>query len=89
MSKVTEAFALSYQAARAKFLDAAAAAGLAVDSHLHPLKGLDGETLAMDVVRDGPADAERVLIVSSGVYVMAAGGPEAEPAAGVTAEPHP
>ena len=30
-----------------------------------------------------------VLIVSSGVYVMAAGGPEAEPAAGVTAEPHP
>ncbi len=30
-----------------------------------------------------------VLIVSSGVYVMAAGGPQAEPAAGVTAEPHP
>ena len=30
-----------------------------------------------------------LLIVSSGIYVMAAGGPESEPAAGVTAEPHP
>jgi drug/metabolite transporter (DMT)-like permease len=30
-----------------------------------------------------------VLIVSSGVYVMASGGPESEPASAVTAEPHP
>ena len=39
-----------------------------VESHLHPLLGRDGERLAMDVVRDGPADATRVLIISSACH---------------------
>lgn len=68
MIGVTEAFSSSYAQARVKFLEAAATAGLSVESHLHPLKGRDGEDLAMDVVRDGPADASRVLILSSACH---------------------
>jgi hypothetical protein len=61
-------FAQSYSEARAGFLRACAAAGLAVQSHEHPLKGRDGEPLAMDVARAGAPDAERVLLVSSGCH---------------------
>jgi len=68
MSSMTEGFSSSYAQARAKFLAAAAQAGLKVQSHIHPLKGRDDEELAMDVVRDGPADARRLLIVSSACH---------------------
>ncbi|HET6598730.1 MAG TPA: M14 family metallopeptidase [Burkholderiaceae bacterium] len=61
-------FSQSYAEARAKFLAAAEAAGLAVQSHAHPMLGRDGETLAMDVVRDGPLDAAALLIVSSACH---------------------
>lgn len=61
-------FSATYAEARAKFLAAAAARGLAVASHEHPLKGIDGETLALDVARDGPPDAAAVLIVSSACH---------------------
>ena len=50
-------FAQTYAQARSKFLAAAAARGLSIESHPHPLPGRDGEALAMDVARDGPADA--------------------------------
>jgi hypothetical protein len=52
-----DCFAQSYAEARAKFLDAAQAAGLDVTSHVHPLLGRDGETLAIDVCRFGAAGA--------------------------------
>jgi len=61
-------FAPSYAQARGKFLAAAEAGGLAVMSHRHPLLGRDGEMLAMDVARHGAADAQAVLIVSSGCH---------------------
>ncbi len=61
-------FAQTYAEARAGFLAAAEARGLDVHSHAHPLRGMDGEPLAMDVVRDGPADAPAVLIVSSACH---------------------
>jgi hypothetical protein len=61
-------FSQSYAEARAKFLAAADDAGLDPQSHLHPLVGCDGEQLAMDVVRDGPADAAALLIVSSACH---------------------
>ena len=61
-------FSQTYAQARQGFLDAAAAAGLEVASHAHPLKGHEGEDLALDVVRDGPADAEAVLIISSACH---------------------
>jgi hypothetical protein len=64
----TGAFSQSYVEARGKFISASEAAGLDVQSHVHPLLGRDGETLAMDVVRDGPADAAGVLLVSSACH---------------------
>ena len=61
-------FSQSYTEARAKFLAAAEQAGLVVESQVHPLLGRDGETLAMDVARDGPKDAPALLIVSSACH---------------------
>ena len=63
-----DSFSQSYAQARGKFLHAADAAGLPVESHPHPLPGRDGETLAMDVVREGPVDAQSLLIVSSACH---------------------
>ena len=68
MIGIAQAFSPSYAQARTKFLEAAAIAGLPIESHAHPLKGRDGEDLAMDVVRDGPADATKLLIVSSACH---------------------
>ncbi len=62
------AFSASYAAARAKFLDAAGAAGMTLRSYEHPLKGRDGETLAMDVALDGPSNAEKLFIISSACH---------------------
>jgi hypothetical protein len=70
-SKVTNihaAFSKSYAEARQKFLSAAQQAGIPVESHIHPDKGRDGEVLAMDVAREGPADAKSVLLVSSACH---------------------
>jgi hypothetical protein len=61
-------FSQSYAEARGKFLAAADAAGLDVHSHIHPLLGRDGETLAMDVARFGAADARGLLLVSSACH---------------------
>ncbi|SDI19529.1 M14 family metallopeptidase [Pseudomonas panipatensis] len=61
-------FAQSYQQARTLFLDAARRAGLAVHNHAHPLAGRDGEPLALDVARQGSADAKALLIVSSACH---------------------
>ena len=68
MIEPNAAFAPSYARARVLFLEGAAAAGMAIRSHNHPLPGVGGETLAMDVALDGPADAERLLIVSSACH---------------------
>jgi len=68
MAHAASHFAGSYAEARAKFLAAAEAAGLDVEPHVHPLRGRDGETLAMDVALDGARDARRLLIVSSGCH---------------------
>ena len=63
-----EAFSGSYARARVRFLEGAAAAGMAIRSHNHPLVGRDGETLAMDVALYGSPDADSLLIVSSGCH---------------------
>jgi hypothetical protein len=62
------AFSRSYAEARRKFLQAADEAGLAVEARPHPLPGLEGEALALDVARDGPADAATLLILSSACH---------------------
>lgn len=68
MHTLVDTFSSSYAEARAKFAAAAEAAGLDVESHVHPLRGRDGEELAMDVVREGPRRSERLLIISSGCH---------------------
>jgi len=61
-------FAQSYAEARDKFLAAADAAGLDVQSYPPPLLGRAGEKLAMDVARFGAADAAALLLVSSACH---------------------
>jgi len=63
-----DVFAATYAEARARFLAAAAAAGLEVQSHAHPERGRDGEALAMDVARSGAADAPALLVLTSGCH---------------------
>jgi len=65
---IHSAFSGSYASARAKFLEAAGAAGMALRSYEHPLKGREGEMLAMDVALDGSPDAERLFVVSSACH---------------------
>jgi len=61
-------FSQSYAEARSKFIAAAEAADLDVESHPHPLLGRDGEVLAMDVVHDGPRSASSLLIITSACH---------------------
>ena len=68
MIGLTDAFSRRYAEARRKFLEAAATAGALIESHNHPQTGLDGEVLAMDVARVGPADADKLLIVTSACH---------------------
>lgn len=68
MTSAVDGFAQSYAEARGKFLPAARAASATVESHVHPLRGRDGEELAMDIARIGPADARAVLLLSSACH---------------------
>ena len=68
MTGAARFFAQSYAEARDKFFAAARSRGLGIETHVHPLLGRDGEMLAMDVARDGPADATSLLIVSSACH---------------------
>lgn len=68
MSLAEVHFSQSYAEARQKFLAAADAAGLDSQAYWHPLLGRDGERMALDLVRIGAHDAERLLILSSGCH---------------------
>ncbi len=62
-------FSQSYAEARQKFLDAAKAHGLPVENHvMEGQVGAQGEVLATDTALIGPADAENLLIVTSGTH---------------------
>jgi hypothetical protein len=71
MIGLVDAFSSNYAQARVKFLEAAATAGLQIESYNHPLPGKDGETLALDVALQFPADgkaSDKLLIVSSACH---------------------
>ncbi|HYF41108.1 MAG TPA: DUF2817 domain-containing protein, partial [Ramlibacter sp.] len=68
MSALSSVFSESYAQARQRFIEAASAAGLLVESRQHPEKGRDGEDLAMDVARDGDPSATRLLILTSACH---------------------
>jgi hypothetical protein len=61
-------FSTGYATARAKFLAACTLRGLTPQTHAHPLAGAQREQLSTEVVRVGPADAGRVLVLTSGVH---------------------
>jgi len=65
---VTENYSETYAEARSKFLAAVSEAGATPETYLHPLKGPDGGELAADIVRFGPDEAERVLVVASATH---------------------
>ncbi|MGA2952674.1 MAG: M14 family metallopeptidase [Caulobacteraceae bacterium] len=63
-----DSFSSDYAAARAKFREAAKAAGAAVETLSHPTPGPDGGDLSTDVALIGPRAAERVLVMISGTH---------------------
>ena len=66
--KASPFFRTTYQAARQAYRDAAAARGLQVTPYRNPAKGAEGEELSSDMLLIGPADAERLLIVTSATH---------------------
>jgi hypothetical protein len=64
-----DAFAATYAEARSKFLAAAKARGLAVESHVLPgHRGAQGEELASDVAVLGAQGAGRLVVFTSGTH---------------------
>jgi len=61
-------FARSYAGARQGFLADAQAVGLAVETLPHPLRGPDGEALALDWLWMGPKDAANLLVLLSATH---------------------
>ncbi len=61
-------FAADYSQARAKFLEAAGAAGAALRSWANPNPGPRGEALFTDTAWLGPVDAPKALVVISGTH---------------------
>ena len=68
MPDEADAFSLNYAQARAKFLEAAKAAGLHVTPYPLALPGRDGEALAVDAAWQGPRQAAKLLLLTSGVH---------------------
>jgi hypothetical protein len=58
----------TYDESRERFLAAAVAAGAATETFPHPLTGMDGGPLAIDVATLGAPDAPAVLLVVSGTH---------------------
>src|ERR1043165_4412685 len=61
-------FSTHYADARDKFLAACAQRYLSMRSYVHPLRGRQGEELAIDVAKVGGADAANLLVISSGCH---------------------
>ena len=69
MLDIPAAFAATYAEARGKFLHAASARNVQVESHVHPRSvGAQGEPLAIDAACIGDADAASLLVVLSGMH---------------------
>ncbi len=65
LSEMTRGLLETYDDSRRRFLDAADAAGATTNTWEHPMRGIDGEELAIDVASIGPHDADSVLVVVS------------------------
>ncbi len=66
---IDEYFSADYAEARMKFLDVTRTAGASITSLINPsAKGPADETLAVDVARFGPAEAENLFVTGSGTH---------------------
>ena len=63
-----ESFSADYPQARARFREAAGAAGGALDAIANPNRGPDGGELTTDVAWFGPRTAEQVLVMVCGTH---------------------
>lgn len=63
-----DSFSPDFAQARAKFREAAAAAGGALEAVAHPDRGPDGGDLSTDIAWFGPRQAEAVLVMISGTH---------------------
>lgn len=69
MTDIESYFCPTYQKARARFLSACQnTPDAALTSHLHPLKGIAGEDLYLDVAVRGDKSAENFIVVTSGTH---------------------
>jgi hypothetical protein len=66
--KVIDYFSIDYQEARKKFLEAAQAVGVSIESFQNPHSGPQGKALYMDVAAIGSRDATDVLVLGSGTH---------------------
>ena len=68
-SRITSCFSDSFQEARHKFLTATRLRGARHQEHVLPARlGLLGETLATDIAWWGSPDAEKLMLITSGVH---------------------
>jgi len=68
VERVIPPISTSYADARSVFLEAAATAKARIESFAHPLSGLEGEPLFVDVAEVGPVDADDLVLVVSGTH---------------------
>jgi hypothetical protein len=68
MLRPIDCFAPTYREARARLLEAARPVDARVTSHRHPGPSPDDSPLFTDVVRVGPPEARRILLVISGTH---------------------
>ncbi|WP_193179538.1 DUF2817 domain-containing protein [Nisaea sediminum] len=68
MTSFLSLFSDNYFTARRRFLTAARAKGYPVETARHPMSGDFPAEIATDVVRAGPAKAQKVLFISSGLH---------------------
>ena len=61
-------FARDFVQSRDRFLAAADRVGAALTNISHPLKGSQGENLATDVARIGSTEADRLVVLITGVH---------------------
>ena len=68
LSEMTRGLTDTYRVSRHRFLASADAAEASVVTYEHPMPGIDGEELAIDVAVVGPNDADSVLVIVSGTH---------------------
>jgi hypothetical protein len=68
MTRASDYFSSTYAEARARFWDAAEAAGARMNSHQNPASGPDGGKLTTDLAWFGPERPERMLLLLSGTH---------------------